>query len=325
MRLSFAQLAAPAWARGSGWRRTGSLRPAPDTKARILLGLAAAALTASGPAVAQELESGIWMADQGDGTYRNPVLAGDYSDPDVVRVGEDYYLTASSFTNAPGLPILHSRDLVNWHFVAYACDRLDLGPAYRLEDGKAIYGQGIWAPTLRWRDGTFYIFTNVNGQTTQIFRATDPKGPWTHRAMKKSLHDLSVLFDDDGKVWVVWGYQTLHIAQLTDDLTDIVPGTEREAFKRDAGMGEGSHFYKINGKYYIITAWFAGRMKIPAARADRIDGPWEVNRAIAFDEDFGLLDGVTHVTPEGYLRLTPHRAGTDGFFAAVLERSSYTP
>jgi beta-xylosidase len=191
----------------------------------------------------------------------------------------------------PGLAVLTSKDLVNWKFVSYAMNRLDLGPEYRLEDGKDIYGKGIWAPSFRYHNGTFYIFSNVNGQTTQIFSAPDPKGPWSRRAMKRSLHDLSVLFDDDGKAWVVWGYQILHIAQLTDDLTDLVPGSEREAFSRDAGLGEGSHFYKINGKYYIITAWYAGRMKMPAARADRIDGPWEVNKAIAFDEDFGLNEG----------------------------------
>jgi xylan 1,4-beta-xylosidase len=232
-----------------------------------------------------------WRADNGNGTYTNPLFYDEFSDPDIIRVGEDFYMTGTTMHSMPGLPLLTSRDLVNWKPVSYALQRLDLGPEYRLEDGKDIYGKGIWAPSLRYHNGTFYIFSNVNGQTTQIFSATNPRGPWTHRAMKKSLHDLSVLFDDDGKVWVVWGYQNLHIAQLTDDLTDIVPGTEREAFTRTDGLGEGSHFYKINGKYYIITAWYAGRMKMPAARADRIDGPWEVNKAIAMDEDFGLNEG----------------------------------
>ena len=106
--------------------------------------------------------------------------------------------------------------------------RLDLGPSFRLEDGKSEYGRGIWAPCFRYHKGTFYIFSNVNGQTTQLFRATNPAGPWTRTPMKKSLHDLSVLFDDDGKAYVVWGYQGIRIAQLTEDLTDLVPGTERE-------------------------------------------------------------------------------------------------
>ena len=252
---------------------------------RLLLGLATAALFATA-AVAQS-----WRADNGNGTYTNPLFYDEFSDPDIIRVGDDFYMTGTTMHSMPGLAVLTSKDLVNWKFVSYAVDKLDLGPEYRLEDGKEIYGKGIWAPSLRYHNGTFYIFSNVNGQTTQIFSAADPKGPWTHRAMKQSLHDLSVLFDDDGKVWVVWGYQNLHIAQLTDDLTDTVPGTEKEAFARGAGMGEGSHFYKINGKYYIITAWYAGRMKMPAARADRPDGPYEVNKAIAFDEDFGLNEG----------------------------------
>ncbi len=251
---------------------------------RFLFGLAAAALL-TGAAAAQS-----WRADNGNGTYTNPLFYDEFSDPDIIRVGDDFYMTGTTMHSMPGLAVLTSKDLVNWKFVSYAMDRLDLGPEYRLQGGD-IYGKGIWAPSLRYRNGTFYIFSNVNGQTTQIFSATDPKGPWTHRAMKKSLHDLSVLFDDDGKAWVVWGYQTLHIAQLTDDLTDIVPGTEKQAFTRDAGMGEGSHFYKIDGKYYIITAWYSGRMRMPAARADRPDGPYAVNKAIAADEDFGLNEG----------------------------------
>ncbi len=262
-------------------------------------------------------EAATWRADNGNGTYTNPLFYDEFSDPDIIRVGDDFYMTGTTMHSMPGLAVLTSKDLVNWKFVSYAMDRLDLGPEYRLEGGKDIYGKGIWAPSFRYHNGTFYIFSNVNGQTTQIFSATDPRGPWTHRAMKKSLHDLSVLFDDDGKAWVVWGYQNLHIAQLTDDLTDIVPGTEKEAFARTDGMGEGSHFYKIDGKYYIITAWYAGRMKMPAARSDRIDGPWEVNKAIAFDEDFGLNEGnragrggvlvPANLTPNGKVSL--HQGG----------------
>lgn len=180
-----------------------------------------------------------WHADNGNGTYTNPLFYDEFSDPDIIRVGEDFYMTGTSMHSMPALAVLTSKDLVNWKFVSTALDRLELGPEYRMEEGKDIYGKGIWAPSFRYHNGTFYIFSNVNGQTTQIFSATDPKGPWTHRAMKVSLHDLSVLFDDDGKAWVVWGYQNLHIAQLTDDLTDIVPGTDHEAFARNAGMGEG--------------------------------------------------------------------------------------
>jgi beta-xylosidase len=109
--------------------------------------------------------------------------------------------------------------------------------------------------------------------------------------MKRSLHDLSVLFDDDGKAYVVWDHQQMRIAQLTEDLTDIVPGTEKVLFTKTAGMGEGAHFYKIAGKYYIISANYAGGFRMPAARADSIYGPYEVNQAISKDEDFGMAAG----------------------------------
>ena len=259
----------------------------------LLLGLAAL----SGVAVAESPNT--WTADNGNGTYTNPLFYEEFSDPDLIRVGSDFYLTGTTMHAMPGLPILHSKDLVNWEFLGYALDKLDLGPAYRLEDGKNVYGQGIWAPCLRFHNGTFYIFSNVNHETTQLFRATDPRGPWTHTQMKRSFHDLSVLFDDDGKVYVVWGYRNIHIAQLDDDLTDMVPGTERELFPPDSLMGEGSHFYKINGKYIITSAWWAGHMRMAAARADKPMGPYEVLPAISLDEDLGLPEGyrIAYKTP----------------------------
>lgn len=237
-----------------------------------------------------------WTADNGNGTYTNPLFYEEFSDPDLIRVGTDYYLTGTTMHAMPGLPVLHSKDLVNWDLIGYAFDKLDLGPAYRLEDGKNIYGQGIWAPCLRYHDGTWYIFSNVNHETTQLFRAKDPKGPWTRTAMKRSFHDLSVLFDDDGKAYVVWGYRDLHIAQLNDDLTDIVPGTEHAPFGPDSLIGEGSHFYKIDGKYLITSAWYDTRMRLAAARADHPYGPYEVLPAISIDEDLGLPLGYRTAT-----------------------------
>jgi xylan 1,4-beta-xylosidase len=232
-----------------------------------------------------------WTADNGNGTFTNPLFYDEFSDPDLIRVGDDFYLTGTTMHTMPGLPILHSKDLVNWKLLGYACEKLDLGPAFRLEDGRGIYGQGIWAPSFRYHKGTFYIFTNVNGRKTQLFTATNPAGPWQHTELKKSFHDLSVLFDDDGKVYVIWGYQNLNFAQLTDDLTDIVPGSQRVLIEKATGMGEGVHFYKINGKYFITSAWFEGRMRMPCARADKPEGPYEVNREISSDEDFGLAEG----------------------------------
>jgi beta-xylosidase len=232
-----------------------------------------------------------WISDNGNGTFTNPLFNEEFSDPDLIRVGNDYYLTGTTMHTMPGLPVLHSKDLVNWEFLGYALDKLDLGPAYRLEDGKAIYGQGIWAPSFRYHNGTYYIFSNVNHETTQVFRATNPKGPWTHTQMKRAFHDLSVLFDDDGKVYVVWGYRNIHIAELNADLTDMVPGTEHELFPPESLMGEGSHFYKINGKYIITSAWWDGHMRMAAARADKPTGPYEVLPAITLDEDLGVAEG----------------------------------
>jgi len=231
-----------------------------------------------------------WTADNGNGTFSNPLFYDEFSDPDLIRVGDDFFMTGTTMHSMPGLPVLHSRDLVNWRFVSYASERLDLGPAYRLEDGESIYGQGHWAPSFRYHDGTFHIFSNVNGQTTQHYSARSPSGPWTHARMKRSLHDLSVLFDDDGKVYVVWGYQEIRLAQLDDALLDIVPGTERVIIPKSAGMGEGLHFYKFGAQYFITSAEWDG-MRMAAARAPSLEGPWEVNRAISVDEDFGLIRG----------------------------------
>jgi xylan 1,4-beta-xylosidase len=247
-------------------------------------------LTALG-VVAPRAHAQTWTADNGNGTYSNPLFQDEFSDPDIIRVGDAFYLTGTTMHTMPGLPVLHSTDLVNWELMSYALDRLDLGPEYRLEGGE-IYGQGIWAPSFRYHDGTFHIFSNVNRQTTQHFTATDPRGPWTRTPMKQAFHDLSVLFDDDGTVYVVWGYQDLHLAELDSTLSDIVPGSERVLFARDAGMGEGSHFYKIDGTYYITSAWYAERMRLACARANHVDGPWEVNLAISIDEAFGLRQGA---------------------------------
>jgi xylan 1,4-beta-xylosidase len=243
------------------------------------------------PRPAQGLATKTWTPDNGNGTFTNPLFYDEFSDPDMIRVGDWFYLTGTTMHAMPGLPVLRSKDLVNWEFLSYASPKLDFGPAYRLEDGKGIYGRGIWAPSFRFHDGTFYIFTNVNGRGTQIYTATDPRGPWTHREMKRSLHDLSVLFDDDGKVYVVWDHQEMKMARLTDDLTDLVPGTEKVIFGKDQGMGEGAHLLKIDGRYYILSANYAGGFRMPAARADHPFGPWEVNWSISTNEGFGMAQG----------------------------------
>jgi beta-xylosidase len=110
------------------------------------------ALVLSPPAVTQT-----WKADNGNGTYTNPLFFDEFSDPDLIRVGSDFYLTGTTMHSMPGLPVLHSRDLANWTLLTYALDRLDLGASFRLEDGRNEYGRGIWAPCLRHHNGTFYI------------------------------------------------------------------------------------------------------------------------------------------------------------------------
>ncbi len=201
-------------------------------------------------------------------------------------MGNDYYMTGTTMHSMPGLPVLHSKDLVNWKLLSYACERLDLGPEFRLEEGKEIYGQGLWAPCIRYKNGVFYIFSNVNKHKTQVFKSTNPAGPWEHYQMNVSLHDLSVLFDDN-KIYVVWGYDEIWLAELNEELTDIIPGTEKIIIPAGSGAGEGCHFYKINGKYYItITNWDPTCYQV-CARADNPYGPYEIN-VISSEENMGI-------------------------------------
>ena len=111
-----------------------------------------------------------WTADNGNGTYSNPLFYEEFEDPDIIRVGEDYYLAGTTMHMNPAVQLMHSRDLVNWELVGYCLERLDLGPAFRLEGGN-VYGRGIWAPCIRFHKGMFYLFTNVNGVGLLVFRS----------------------------------------------------------------------------------------------------------------------------------------------------------
>ena len=254
-----------------------------------LVSLSLAPLTIHSTAIAQP-DLSTWVADNGDGSYTNPLFYDEFSDPDLIRVGEDFYLTGTTMHSMPGLPVLHSRDLVNWELKSYALTELNLGPEYRLEDGESIYGQGIWAPSFRYHDGTFHIFANVNGQTTQHFTATDPGGPWEHQAMKCWLHDLSVLFEEDGRAYVIWGYREIRFAQLNTALDDIVPGTERVLIPAEAGFGEGAHFYKFKGRYYITCSNYEPVGYMACARSEDIEGPYQIT-TISAAETFGVGNG----------------------------------
>lgn len=214
-----------------------------------------------------------WMPDNGNGTFTNPLFYEEFSDPDLIRVEDDYYMTGTTMHTMPGLPVLHSKDLVNWELISYAAERLDVGPEIRMEDGRDFYGQGFWAPCFRHHKDTFYIFSNVNRYGTQIYSAANPGGPWKHRTMNARLHDLTVLFDDDGKIYAVWGYDEVKMVELTEDLMDAVPGTEKVIVERGSGAGEGSHIYKIDGRYYITNTNYDPVCYQVCLRADHPYGP----------------------------------------------------
>jgi len=216
-----------------------------------------------------------WMPDNGNGTYTNPLFYDEFTDPDIIRVGADFYLAGTTMHAMPSLVVLHSKDLVNWQFLSYAAEKLDLGPEFRLEGGRDIYGQGIWAPCIRYHDGTFYLFSNVNGRGLQVFTSRDPAGPWQHRSLGRAIHDLSVLFDDDGRIYAVFEYGEVKLIEFKPDFSGFVEGSERVIIPRGNAMGEGHHFYKIRGQYYIISADYAPVGRMQCARANRPEGPYE--------------------------------------------------
>ncbi|MDT0544540.1 MULTISPECIES: glycoside hydrolase family 43 protein [Streptomyces] len=144
----------------------------------------------------------VWQADQGDGTYRNPVLNADWSDPDAIRVDDDYYLTASSFGRAPGLPVLHSRDLVNWRLIGHALDRLEPAESF----AAPRHDCGVWAPSIRHHDDRFWIFWGDPDTGVYQVNAPDPRGPWTRPHLLKAgkgLIDPCPLWDEDGSAYLV--------------------------------------------------------------------------------------------------------------------------
>jgi xylan 1,4-beta-xylosidase len=239
-----------------------------------------------------------WTADNGNGTYSNPLFNEEFEDPDIIRVGGDYYLAGTTMHMMPGVQIMHSKDLVNWKLVGYAIDKLDLGAAYRLEGGN-IYGRGIWAPCIRYHNGTFYIFSNVNGAGLQVFQSKSIRGPWTRHQLP-GRHDMSVLFDDDGRIYMISGNTAPYpIEELTPDLKGFVPGVKHQlVVPPGSRMGEGHHLYKINGKYVDISAIPGGAVNQMVAIADSINGPWTVTT---------MVDGESLGVPSG----TPSKAAAN--------------
>ncbi len=228
--------------------------------------------------------SKVWVADQGNGTYKNPVLHADYSDPDAIRVGEDYYMTASSFTQTPGLPLLHSKDLVNWKLIGHALPELPPIDVYQ----KVQHGAGVWAPSIRYHQNKFYIFFPDPDFGIYLITASNILGPWSKPELilaGKGLIDPCPLWDDDGKAYLVHAY-----AGSRAGIKSILVVREMDASGKKVGdkpvmvfdghetdpTVEGPKCYKRNGYYYIFAP--AGGVSTGwqlVLRSKNIYGPYE--------------------------------------------------
>ena len=233
---------------------------------------------------AQEI-SKTWVADKGNGTYQNPVLHADYSDPDVCAVGDDFYMTASSFNCIPGIPILHSGDLVNWSLVNYA---LPVQEPKEFFD-KAQHGKGVWAPSIRFHNGEFYIYWGDPDYGIYMIKTKDPKGKWSNPVLVKAgkgMIDATPLWDEDGKVYLIYAYagsrsgvnSILVISELNAEGTEVVSDPVM-VFDGNDGKNhtvEGPKLYKRNGYYYIFApaGGVANGWQL-VLRSKNIYGPYE--------------------------------------------------
>lgn len=253
-----------------------------------------------------------WQSDLGDGTYQNPVLHADYSDPDVVRVGEDYWMTASSFSHVPGLPVLHSRDLVNWTLITHALPKLVPEDVFRTPQ----HGKGVWAPAIRHHAGKFWIYYPDPDFGIYLVTATDPRGPWSAPVLVKGgrgLIDPCPLWDDDGRVYLIHGWANSR-ANVKNVLTMLELNAEGTKVIDDFGYVingdklpnyttlEGPKLLKRNGWYYVFapaggvsTGWQS------VFRARNIRGPYEDRIVLAQGKSpvNGPHQGALVDTPSG--------------------------
>ena len=249
-------------------------------------------------AVCVALPMALWMAparaqeragDNGDGTFSNPVAWVDLPDPDVIRVGDDYYMVNTTMFYMPGAAVMHSKDLVNWRIVSYLYDSLHDTPRYDLRHGTA-YGRGQWATSLRYHDGTFYAYFSPNDEpwTGYVYTTRDPRRGWRLHSRLPHYHDASLLFDDDGRAYVFYG--TGDVRELEPDLSRTKRGGFKgKIFSRDStetGLLEGSRALKYQGRYYLLmVSWPKnGRRRQVCFRADSIGGPWE--KKVILETDF---------------------------------------
>lgn len=242
-----------------------------------------------------------WVADLGDGRYKNPVLHADYSDPDAIRVGDTYYMTSSSFNATPGLPLLTSSDLVNWELVGHALPKLV--PAERF--GTPRHGEGVWAPCLRYHDGKFWIFYPDPDHGIFVITADTFSGPWSAPRLLlpgKGIIDPTPLWDDDGKAYLLHGWAKSR-AGFNNVLTLRGMAADASRLQGTAGQTlidgnqlpgyrtlEGPKFYKANGYYYVFAP--AGGVEEgwqSVFRSRSINGPYEVR--IVMDQGNSNING----------------------------------
>lgn len=230
-----------------------------------------------------------WIADNGDGTYTNPILFTDYSDPDVCRVGDDFFMTASSFCNAPGLPILHSKDLVNWKVISYAVEKI---PGEQYE--KPLHGHGVWAPAIRYHAGEFIIFFPMPDEGIYVVKTKDPWGKWeepTCLFAGKGWIDPCPFWDDDGRAYMVSAFaksrigfkSILNLCEITPDCLHMVDEGKHifDGNAENQETIEGPKMYKRNGYYYIFAP--AGGVKQgwqAVLRSKSIWGPYEYRNVL---------------------------------------------
>jgi len=231
-----------------------------------------------------QLNAQLWNPDLGNGKYKNPIIFADYSDPDVCRAGDDFYMTASSFNCAPCLPILHSKDMVNWELIGYALD--EQVPIEHFE--KPRHGEGVWAPSIRYHETEFYIYYPDPDFGIYMTKAKDPKGPWSEPVLVKAgkgLIDPCPLWDEDGKAYLVYAFAgsratvktVILVSEMTPDGTQTI-GKSVMVFDGHDGHTtvEGPKFYKKGDYYYILAP--AGGVKPGwqlAMRSKSVWGPYE--------------------------------------------------
>lgn len=242
-------------------------------------------------------------------TARNPIIYADVPDLSMIRVGKTYYMSSTTMHMSPGVPLMKSTDLVNWQLFGYVYDTLANVPSLNLTDGKGTYGRGSWASCIKYHNGLFYVttFAQTTGKTHVYSTKNIEKGPWKSVSFAPSLHDHSLYFDDDGRVYMIYGNGKIKIIELTSDVSGIKKGgldqTIIENGSAPAGNNimlgaEGSQLFKVNGKYYLFNiCWPRGGMRtVIIHRADKLTGPWEGRVAL---QDLGVAQGGLIDTPDG--------------------------